>query len=516
MTWSPPKPALPTATQPAPRDPSALGSGGTTVDQERRHGRRVLVGYFVVVLLALPCLLLYSTERFTLFARFLAWVGLAGSLLPGVVMLCRPRSRKNAVAAVGLIVTLFYHLAPLHERSLLLRWGQARLSDLSIEHAALLSALAVPAMWLGWYLTGFTPPRLLPRLRLQIDPARLRKTAYFIIVTSFLAELLWLAGVLTTYQPVSSVISVLVPLEMGFAMLLILQIKGQATARDRLLFWTFLLLAVLIALARGTLLVLIRPFLVYLLAWMFLARRLQIIPVIAGLGMVLLMQPVKGEFRHRVWDRDSEMGIADRAILYVELIGQHWLPGDEDPLVDRSRSVEEAAARTGAALALANVVELTPASVPHQYGATLNYLLYAIVPRIIYPDKPTAQWADVWASVMYGYTNQQGTAHVMVGLSQIAESYINFGLVGGLLWLMLSGGLVRLLDEILGHDDAGSGALALYLYMVLALMINMEGSFAQFWGGVLQLCVVYGLMLAVLGRAGQKLTRRGPFGLRAR
>ena len=36
--------------------------------------------------------------------------------------------------------------------------------------------------------------------------------------------------------------------------------------------------------------------------------------------------------------------------------------------------MQEAAARTGASLALANVFELTPATVPHQWGTTLRYM----------------------------------------------------------------------------------------------------------------------------------------------
>ena len=82
--------------------------------------------------------------------------------------------------------------------------------------------------------------------------------------------------------------------------------------------------------------------------------------------------------------------------------------------------VKIAAARTGAALQLANAIELTPQAIPFQGGATYRYLRFALMPRVFYPDKPIAQYADVWAAVLYGYTTQSGTAHVMVGLSQVA------------------------------------------------------------------------------------------------
>jgi hypothetical protein len=158
-----------------------------------------------------------------------------------------------------------------------------------------------------------------------------------------------------------------------------------------------------------------------------------------------------------------------------------------------------AAARTASALQLSHIIEMTPAAIPYQGGNTYRYFRFALLPRVFFPDKPSAQYADVWAAVMYGYTTPTGTQHVMVGLPQLAEAYINFGLVGGLLVVMLVGLLLRIADEIFAHPEAGTGALALYLFFAQQVMRTFEGSAGQFWGGVLQQFGLYALLLWCYG-----------------
>jgi hypothetical protein len=87
----------------------------------------------------------------------------------------------------------------------------------------------------------------------------------------------------------------------------------------------------------------------------------------------------------------------------------------------------------------------------------------------------------------------------MIGLPQIAEAYLNFGFLGAVLLFVAMGVVLRVMDALLAHLKAGTGALALYLFFVEQVMINFEGSLAQFWGGALQQLVFYGTALFALG-----------------
>lgn len=462
-----------------------------------------LLIYVVGMAVALPAYLLLATPRFSTLARVIAWLGLGLALLPLLAVLVKRQSQRCTIVAIGLWVTLYHHLAVFHERVLLLRWGEARIGDRSVELAALLAALAVPALWAGWGLGGLLgTQRWLPRPQLPIASDWLRIVGSGIVLLSLMADVLWLRGELPLDRTVVSTIAWLTPGELGFAMVLLASLQRRdERGPARFLFWALFGMAATVALMRGVLTPLIKPLLIYLLGWLFARRQLRLWPVLTALLAVVVLQPVKAEFRARVWDRSTRMELWQRAELFAELTAQHWLGDGPGLQQDKAQSLQVAAARTAGALQLAHAIEMTPAAVPHQWGATYVYLRHAFFPRVFDPDKPIAQYADVWAAVIYGYTTPAGTAHVMVGLGQLPEAYINFGLLGGLLLLAGVGALCRQIDAIFAHPQAKSGALVLHLYFVQNLTTTLEGSLAQFWGGVPQTFLFYGLLLAVLSSA---------------
>jgi hypothetical protein len=496
-------PASPSSTVPVVEAVASLGQSSV--------GRRWLALYLLGLASALPVYLLFATPRFTLLSRAIAWLGLGLALLPLLRLLASPGARRCTVVAIGLWVTLYHHLAVFHERVLLVRWGEARLSERAIEISVLLAALAVPAMWLGW-ATGavWSSSRWLPKPRLAVSPTLLRGVGTAIVLLSLLADVLWLRGELSNERTAVSVIAWLTPGELGFAMVLLPTLSSEhRRGLGRYLFWGLFALAATVALMRGVLTPLIKPLLIYLLGWLFVRRQLRLWPVITALLAIVILQPVKAEFRARVWDRSTRMELWQRAQLFLDLTAQHWLGEGPGLSQDKSQSLQVAAARTAGALQLAHAIEMTPAAVPHQWGATYVYLRHAFIPRVFDPEKPIAQWADVWAAVIYGYTTPAGTAHVMVGLGQLPESYINFGFFGALVLWAFVGLLCRFVDDIFAHPQAQLGALVLHLYFVQNLTTTLEGSLAQFWGGVPQTFLFYGTALAVLGSLTARRSRTG-------
>lgn len=475
--------------------------GPVAAAAESTVARRWLALYLLGLAAALPVYLLFATPRFSPLARTIAWLGLGLSLLPLLRLLMSANARRCTVVAVGLWVTLYHHLAVFHERVLLLRWGEARLSDRSVELSALLAALAVPALWAGWASgSALFTARWLPQPRLQVAPRLLQGVGAAIVLLWLLADVLWLRGELPNERTAVSLIAWLTPGELGFAMVLLPTLRhDERRGLGRYLFWALFSLAAIIALMRGVLTPLIKPLLIYLLGWLFARRQLRLWPVVMALLAIVILQPVKAEFRARVWDRSTRMELWQRAQLFLDLTAQHWLSEGPSFSQDKSQSLQVAAARTAGALQLAHAIEMTPAAVPHQWGATYVYLRHAFIPRVFDPDKPIAQWADVWAAVIYGYTTPAGTAHVMVGLGQLPESYINFGFFGALLLWAVVGLLCRFIDDLFAHPQAQLGALVLHLYFVQNLTTTLEGSLAQFWGGVPQTFLFYGTALSLLG-----------------
>jgi hypothetical protein len=397
------------------------------------------------------------------------------------------------------MTALCYFLAILHEERLLLRWGEARITDGAVTLALVYAALAIPMLQVGAWLGGALGiPRLVPKLRLPLADRPLLTAGVLVVGLSLLIDVLRMRGLVPRSQQLLSVLSVMAPVDLGYAMVLLPALRP---GREKLgwLFWGLTGASSLVALMSGTLAPMVQPLLVYLLGWLLIRRRLRVWPIVLGMLAVLLFQPVKGEFRAKVWDREVRLSLVERAQLFLDLSARHWLGGETAPTVDRERSFKVAAARTASALQLSHIVEMTPAAIPYQGGNTYRYFRYALLPRVFFPDKPSAQYADVWAAVMYGYTTPTGTQHVMVGLPQLAEAYINFGIAGGLVVVLLVGLLLRIADEIFAHPEAGTGALALYLFFAQQVMRTFEGSAGQFWGGVLQQFGLYAVLLWFYG-----------------
>jgi len=118
-----------------------------------------------------------------------------------------------------------------------------------------------------------------------------------------------------------------------------------------------------------------------------LAAALIVLPVI------LFFQPGKAAFRERYWRANSTDSNSDT---YSERIG-FWVKNSwnmwDDAITDRTG--EQGKLLANATLSrfsllqqTANVMELTPDSVPYQYGSLYSYIAVTFIPRFMWPDKP--------------------------------------------------------------------------------------------------------------------------------
>jgi hypothetical protein len=77
-----------------------------------------------------------------------------------------------------------------------------------------------------------------------------------------------------------------------------------------------------------------------------------------------------------------------------------------------------------------------------QYGATLP--LWALIPRVIWPDKPAVGGGGYLVSQFTGIGFEEGTS---VGIGQVLEFYINFGMPGILAGFAVFGFILMRLDQ---------------------------------------------------------------------
>jgi hypothetical protein len=77
------------------------------------------------------------------------------------------------------------------------------------------------------------------------------------------------------------------------------------------------------------------------------------------------------------------------------------------------------------------------------WGGTIYLAALALVPRVLWPDKPITAGSMGLVSAYTGITFAEGTS---VGMGQVMEFYVNFGIEGVVVGFLILGMLIRFLD----------------------------------------------------------------------
>ena len=150
-------------------------------------------------------------------------------------------------------------------------------------------------------------------------------------------------------------------------------------------------------------------------------------------------------------------------------------------------------------LPLAWLTMHTPDPLPFLYGETFLPILYKLVPRAIFADKPV----DVWdVSTRYGF--RSATAWNNFKVHQLGEFYVNFGVAGVLLGMFVLGLLCRSLHELFHQPGAGAATLAAGTHMLVVLALEMESVLSVSLGFLIWYAIAL-VVLALVVRAGWRL-----------
>lgn len=171
-------------------------------------------------------------------------------------------------------------------------------------------------------------------------------------------------------------------------------------------------------------------------------RRIHIILksgiLIAGIYFVLLLQLVKSEYREVAWSKGSN----------PNLFGQLIFERISNPISDYDEVVVfSLLARLNQGWHIAKTMYHVPNDKPFANGETIaNAVASTLIPRIIWPNKPTAGGAynleRFWGYKIKGYS---------MNLGPIGEAYGNFGKFGAIVFMFLYGLFLNsILNIVLG------------------------------------------------------------------
>ena len=169
-----------------------------------------------------------------------------------------------------------------------------------------------------------------------------------------------------------------------------------------------------------------------------------------------------------------------------------------------SRAMDLAPGRLDYLLPLAWLAQHAPDPLPFLHGETYAPLLYKLVPRVVFADKPR----DVDdLGKRYDFLPPKSMKNFKV--HQLGEFYVNFGVAGILAGMFLLGLLYRALHELFHKAGACAATMAAGTHMLTVLALEMESMLSVSLGFLMWYAIAVAL-LALGVRAALRLRRWRP------
>jgi hypothetical protein len=216
---------------------------------------------------------------------------------------------------------------------------------------------------------------------------------------------------------------------------------------------------------------------VYRPRWKVVAA--SIVLAYLGLSVYVTYMRDRGEIRAVVWGGG---GLSDRANQLSETFaGMEWFDIHDTDHLKRIDSRLNQDYLVGAAMS-----HLSRGMVHFADGATFVDAALSVVPRALWPDKPTSAGSGDLVATYTGFRFADGTS---VGVGQVMECYINFGTAGVVGGFFIIGAILAFVDrrafQALSHGDVRRFTVwylpSLSLLQVGGSLVEVTSSAAAAW-----------------------------------
>jgi hypothetical protein len=400
-------------------------------------------------------------------------------------------------AMIGFIFWLYYGF-PLFwgDRFAVTSWASGEtISEAAITSAIIMALLGVLSLWLGIKsgLGRRWSPKIIPDI-----PQNQSRWSYLRLVMVIGSLVGFLEVPMDVFgEGLSQIVFIflaIVPL-VPFAILFRHYLQGTASRSDKFLLALFLLIRFLISMSSGWLGTLVYLMITCAAIYIVEKRRIPRLAVIALVIYILFFQIGKFSVREKYWYGQDEGSKIERIAFWMSESMNKWSEALSDPSGETLRGVGyQSLSRVSLLTQTANVLEMTPSTVPYQYGRLYSYMAIALVPRFIWPNKPSANEANMFYQVSYGITAEEDLERSSYGAGLLAEGYINFSWFGVIGVMFILGIILDFFQTT--FLSASSGLLLKGIGVVLLpYLLSIEFQFASYMGATIQRVIFVLLLL---------------------
>lgn len=470
------------------------------------------VGSLVVVPLVL------NEYGFSLQEVFLGLLLLVICLYPTALYLAQHKGDLPSMPVFCLAYALQFSFPVFsQEDTFLLMGGEVKyLDERDVVFAILLAITGICSLLLGYYwFQNSAYRKVVPVAQLPLKKSK--ALAYCIIVGVFLPLLFTFQGMIPAelQQPLSSILRVLQNQVLVVIAILGWLYFGRKEGRVYgVWLYGLLLVSAMRGISYGSIEEAVVPIGVYFVVKWLYTGRVPIAPILVTAALVVFLSPVKSQYRERTWFGEepdlAEQSSLTRGSLWIEQAMTYWgdtIAGKRDV----SEATSSATGRADFIHQVAHIYSMTPDVIPYQYGRTYSFFLVSFIPRILWPDKPTAGSANAFYAVTYGVTNEEGAKTTTFGVSILGEAFMNFGWPGVVFVMLIQGVLIGAMQHSFGGKISGPGGQAVFLCFFVYFLNGIGSSAEIMFGGILQnLLLGYVLLLWAREKPPRRSSSRTP------
>lgn len=376
--------------------------------------------------------------------RLLAWIPLIIFLVLLRMYVLQPFKNIPILVLVALQIYIFFSIPQFSQEDLALTAGEVYAPSVGGVTSAMALTVVGELAFIFAYQLAARLTRTVSNTFYQFTRTPNPSWAQAAKIYSLIAFFVYLtATLMATYFPVS-IRYLMTQLFNVYLALAILLFIGHSFKKKRLLVLAYILATGMsfIGLLQGMLGSIVGPFVLLFLAKWVWDRVFDFRWVIFAVLGILLINPVKNEFRSLPsWldqDVSSVNSVEDRLRDWSVSFDRVWIEGTKTESVYIST-----ASRTSDLLSFTQAIDLVPDVIPYNEGAGMEDAMLFWIPRVLWPSKgSTTDLVYNRYALTFSYIDPEDVGKTAIAISVFTEGYWNFGVYGVLIFLASSGVLL--------------------------------------------------------------------------
>ncbi|MDD2765423.1 MAG: hypothetical protein PHE83_15785 [Opitutaceae bacterium] len=227
----------------------------------------------------------------------------------------------------------------------------------------------------------------------------------------------------------------------------------------------------------------------FLIAYVTASRRIPILFLVLFVPLIATLHNGKSAMRDIYWRENPQ---AQPTLFELPAFYEQWFAlGLQPPKYAAEKKSLTVNLLDRAALfhMVCLTVDRIPAILPYLDGETYKDIPGQLVPRVIWPNKPSPALSNARLAIYLGLIDEESASSVSIAFGFIAESYANFGYLGVVvLGFVLGLSFKRL--TLLGQETPQFSALGLFLILLTAWSFQVEQVMANWLTSLFQATIV--------------------------